>query len=75
MGSKLFPHVFSPIRIRGIDFKNRIVLAPPSPNLAGTNNEFTPQLTNWMRMFARGGVCTLYLGNSSIDITESKDEA
>ena len=75
MGSKMFPHVFSPIRIRGIDFKNRIVLAPPSPNLAGTNNEVTPQLVNWMRMLARGGVCTLYLGNSSIDITESKDEA
>ncbi|MBR2738679.1 MAG: FAD-dependent oxidoreductase [Lachnospiraceae bacterium] len=75
MGSKMFPHVFQPIRIRGIDFKNRIVLAPPSPNLAGTNGEVTPQLVNWMRMFARGGVCTLYLGNSSIDITESKDEA
>ena len=75
MGSRMFPHVFAPIRIRGVDFKNRIFLAPPSPNLAGTNNEMSPELIDWMRMFARGGVCTLYLGNSSIDITESKDEA
>jgi 2,4-dienoyl-CoA reductase-like NADH-dependent reductase (Old Yellow Enzyme family) len=33
MSSK-FEHVFSPIRIRGIDFKNRVTLAPPSPNVA-----------------------------------------
>ena len=75
MGSKLYPHVFEPINIRGIDFKNRIWLAPPSPNLAGADGQFAPQLVNWMRMFARGGVCTLYVGNCSIDITECKDEA
>ena len=74
MGSK-YTHVFSPIRIRGVEFKNRIVLAPPSPNLAGTDGEVTPEFVDWFRMFARGGVCTLYVGNSSIDITECKDEA
>jgi len=70
-----YSHVFEPIRIRGIDFKNRITLAPPSPNLAGTNGQVTPEFINWFRMFARGGVCTMYVGNASIDITESKDEA
>lgn len=74
MNSK-YTHVFSPIRIRGIDFKNRIILAPPSPNLAGTDGEITPEFIDWFRMFARGGVCTIYVGNSSIDITECKDEA
>ena len=74
MGSR-YSHVFNPIRIRGIDFKNRIVLAPPSPNLASPDGQVTPELIDWMRMFARGGVTTLYLGNSSIDITECKDEA
>ena len=74
MSSK-YTHVFSPIRIRGIDFKNRIVLAPPSPNLASKDGEVTPEFIDWFRMFARGGVCTLYVGNSSIDITECKDEA
>lgn len=70
-----FTHVFSPIKIRGIDFKNRIVLAPPSPNLASTDGLVTPEFVDWFRMFARGGVCTLYVGNCSIDITECKDEA
>ena len=74
MGSN-FKHVFSPIRIRGVDFKNRITLAPPSPNLASEDGLVTPDFVNWFRMFARGGVCTLYVGNCSIDITECKDEA
>ena len=29
-----YSHVFAPIRIRGIDFKNRIFLAPTTPVLA-----------------------------------------
>ncbi len=74
MGSK-YSHVFQPIRIRGIDFKNRITLAPPSPNLASTDGLVTKDFVDWFRMFARGGVCTLYAGNCSIDISECKDEA
>ena len=74
MGSK-YSHVFQPIRIRGIDFKNRITLAPPSPNLASEDGLVTKDFVNWFRMFARGGVCTMYVGNCSVDITECKDEA
>ncbi|MCR4771850.1 MAG: NADH:flavin oxidoreductase, partial [Oscillospiraceae bacterium] len=74
MGSR-YTHVFNPIRIRGIDFKNRITLAPPSPNLASTDGLVTHDFVDWFRMFARGGVCTLYVGNCSIDIKECKDEA
>lgn len=74
MNSK-YSHVFRPIRIRGIDFKNRITLAPPSPNLASDDHLVTRDLVNWFRMFARGGCATIYAGNVSIDITESRDEA
>ena len=74
MGSR-YSHVFQPIRIRGIDFKNRITLAPPSPNLASTDGLVTHDFVDWFRQFARGGVCTLYVGNCSVDITECKDEA
>jgi 2,4-dienoyl-CoA reductase-like NADH-dependent reductase (Old Yellow Enzyme family)/NADPH-dependent 2,4-dienoyl-CoA reductase/sulfur reductase-like enzyme len=74
MGSK-YKHVFEPIRIRGVDFKNRITLAPPSPNLASEDGLVTKDFVNFFRMFARGGVCTLFVGNCSIDITECKDEA
>ena len=74
MGSK-YKHVFEPIKIRGIDFKNRITLAPPSPNLASEDGLVTRDFVNWFRMFARGGVSTLFVGNCSIDIKECKDEA
>ena len=70
-----YSHVFQPIRIRGIDFKNRITLAPPSPNLASEDGLVTHEMVNWFRMFARGGASTIYAGNSSVDISESRDEA
>jgi 2,4-dienoyl-CoA reductase-like NADH-dependent reductase (Old Yellow Enzyme family)/thioredoxin reductase len=73
MGSA-YEHVFAPIRIRGIDFKNRITLAPPSPNHADHHGWVTPAFVDWFRQFARGGAGILYVGNTSIDITESKDE-
>lgn len=69
-----YTHLFSPIKIRGVDFKNRIILAPPSPNLASPEGFVTHQFVDWFRMFARGGASILYVGNSSIDITECKDE-
>ncbi|MGI6217163.1 MAG: hypothetical protein ACOYIK_06075, partial [Coriobacteriales bacterium] len=64
MGSK-YEHVFEPIRIRGIDFKNRITLAPPSANHTNTNNMITHEFVDWFRQFARGGAAILYSGNAS----------
>ncbi len=69
-----YTHLFTPTKIRGVDFKNRIILAPPSPNLASPDGLVTHQFVDWFRMFARGGASILYVGNSSIDISECKDE-
>jgi len=73
MGSD-YSHVFSPIRIRGIDFKNRITLAPTTPVLSTWDGIVTQDLIDWMRMFARGGASTLYLGNCSIDLSTNQDQ-
>ncbi|MCL2126407.1 MAG: FAD-dependent oxidoreductase [Oscillospiraceae bacterium] len=73
MASK-YTHLFTPIKIRGVDFKNRFILAPPSPNLASPDGLVTAQFVDWFRAFARGGAAILYVGNSSVDITECKDE-
>ena len=73
MASK-YEHVFSPIKIRGIDFKNRVTLAPPSPNVATQNGEMTRDFVDWMRPFARGGATTLYVGNATVDKLECHDE-
>ena len=74
MASK-YTHVFSPVTIRGIEFKNRLRLAPPSPNLASPDGLITREFVEGFRMFARGGTSVLYVGNCSVDITECKDEA
>ena len=73
MGSK-YSHVFAPIRIRGIDFKNRITLAPTTPVLATEDGIITHEFVDWFRMFARGGTAVLYLGNCSIDLKENQDQ-
>ncbi|MBR2521065.1 MAG: FAD-dependent oxidoreductase [Oscillospiraceae bacterium] len=73
MGSR-YKHVFEPIQIRGIDFKNRLVLAPPSPNRASQDGVVTHDFVDWFRMIARGGVATMYCGNASVAFDECRDE-
>ena len=73
--SSRYKHVFSPLRIRGVDFKNRIFMAPHTPTLSTPDGFVTPALVDWARMFARGGVCTVNLGNTSIDRSETHDQS
>jgi 2,4-dienoyl-CoA reductase-like NADH-dependent reductase (Old Yellow Enzyme family)/NADPH-dependent 2,4-dienoyl-CoA reductase/sulfur reductase-like enzyme len=73
MGSK-YKHVFAPIRIRCIDFKNRLEMAPPSPNLAAREGRVTPEFVDFFRPMAKGGVAIIHVGNSVVDIKEACDE-
>ncbi len=73
MGSR-YEHVFAPIRIRGVDFKNRLELAPPSPNLADRQGRVTTEFVDFFRVFANGGAAVLHVGNSVVDIREASDE-
>ena len=73
MGSK-YEHVYEPIRIRGVDFKNRLEMAPPSPNLADREGRVTTEFVNLFRSFARGGAAVIHVGNSVVDIREACDE-
>lgn len=70
----IYEHVFEPIRIRGVDFKNRLELAPPSPNLADREGRVTPEFVEFFRPMAQGGAAVLHVGNSVIDIKEACDE-
>ncbi len=69
-----YEHVFNPIKIRGIDFKNRVTLAPPSPNVASQDGEMTRDFVDWMQPFAKGGTSILYVGNATVDKRECHDE-
>lgn len=70
-----YPHVFEPITIRGVYYKNRIELAPPGCGGGGTENGFvTPSVVEYFRPYAEGGAAIISVGNCSIDITECNDE-
>ncbi len=73
MGSK-YTHVFEPVRIRGVQFKNRLELAPPSPNLADSQGRVTTEFVDFFRPIARGGAAVIHVGNSVVDIREACDE-
>ncbi len=73
MGSK-YPHVFAPIRIRGVDFKNRIELAPPSLNLCSPDHLVTDEFVALNRSIAQGGAAILSVGNVMVDISECENE-
>ena len=73
MGCK-YTHVFSPIRVRGVDIKNRIEVAPPSPNLASKEGRVTSEFVDFFRPMAKGGAAIIDVGNSVVDIREACDE-
>ncbi len=71
-----YPHVFEPFEIRGVLFKNRLEQAPPGCFFSGDERGFvTDDFVSYFRQYARGGVAVCHVGNCSIDITESSDEA
>ncbi|MCL2125914.1 MAG: NAD(P)/FAD-dependent oxidoreductase [Oscillospiraceae bacterium] len=73
--STKFKHVFEPIEIRGIYYKNRLQFAPPGCGGAGDENGFvTPRFVEYFRPYARGGAAVVNVGNVSIDLTECNDE-
>jgi len=73
MGSA-YKHVFEPIRIRGITFRNRLEMAPPSPNLASKDGKVTKEFVDFFRPFAMNGVGIIHVGNSIVDFENSRDE-
>jgi 2,4-dienoyl-CoA reductase-like NADH-dependent reductase (Old Yellow Enzyme family)/thioredoxin reductase len=73
MGSR-YKHVFEPIKIRGVVFKNRLEMAPPSPNLADRQGRVTPGFVDFFRPIAQGGIAVIHVGNSVVDIKEACDE-
>ncbi|MCQ2452052.1 MAG: FAD-dependent oxidoreductase [Oscillospiraceae bacterium] len=71
-----YPHVFQPFEIRGVLFKNHLVQAPPGCFFACDDRGFvTEDFVEYYRQYAKGGVAAGAVGNATIDITESSDEA
>jgi 2,4-dienoyl-CoA reductase-like NADH-dependent reductase (Old Yellow Enzyme family)/thioredoxin reductase len=73
MGSD-YRHIFTPITIRGVEYKNRIEMAPTSPKFTDDKGYITKEHIDYFRAPARGGAAVVTLGNCSIDIARAQDE-
>lgn len=51
-----FPHIFSPLKIKGMELKNRLVMAPMATRYATLGGFVTPRLIQYYRTRAAGGV-------------------
>ncbi len=69
-----YEHVFTPITIKGIDFKNRIETPPTLPFLASADGQATPELLAYHRAFARGGPAIVTVGDSGINLPGKNHE-
>lgn len=69
--NKRYPNLFSPLRIGGLEVKNRIFMGPTETLYASAWGEVTPQVIEFYRRRAEGGAGLLVLhsaqGNTGID--------
>ena len=73
--STKFKHLYEPIEIRGVYYKNRFQLAPPGCGGGGDERGFvTPRFIEYFKPFAKGGAAIVTVGNVSIDLSECNDE-
>jgi len=63
-----YDHVFSPITIRGVEFKNRLEVAPQATMQATPEGLVTPELIGYYRPFAQGGFGIVTIGDTVIDM-------
>jgi len=73
MGSN-YKHVFEPLEIRGVYYKNRIEMSPTSPKYTDAKGFMTTEHLEYFRPVAKGGAGIITLGNCSVDIEHYQDE-
>jgi 2,4-dienoyl-CoA reductase-like NADH-dependent reductase (Old Yellow Enzyme family)/thioredoxin reductase len=69
-----YKNVFSPLTIRGVEYKNRIFAAPVVPTMASESGHMTPELLAFHEAYVRGGPAVCTIGNASVNIKEGRDE-
>lgn len=68
-----YKHVFTPITIKGVEFKNRIEVAPMVPCMATPEGWVTKELIEFYRPFAKGGAAIVTVGDSAINWQHAMD--
>ena len=69
-----FPHIFTPIKIRNIELKNRLVFSPVVSGHAGVvDGQVTEALVQFLGAQARSGVGMVTIGASPVDQGRARD--
>ena len=59
--------LFSPVRVGGMEVKNRLVLAPMSTNLGSEDGQVSQALIDFFAARARGGMGLIVTGDVTMD--------
>lgn len=70
---KKYQHIFKPLTIKGVEFKNRIEVAPMVPCMATPEGWVTKELIEFYRPFAKGGAGIVTVGDSAINWEHAMD--
>lgn len=65
-GKKIYPNLFSPIRIGNLKLKNRIIDAPTSPSMITTDGHMTSEMIAYLERKAMGGAAVVTYGESIV---------
>ncbi|WP_368389798.1 NAD(P)-binding protein [Sphingobium sp. AS12] len=70
-----YPHLFSPFRLGPLELKNRVVMAPMSSSLGGTDGRVTADQIAFYQERARGGFGLIIVEFTSVDPDTGRTEA
>ena len=68
-----FPHVFSPLTIRGMTLKNRVVMMPMGSDFAGHDGELSDEHIKYYELRARGGTGLIMVENVCVKYPEGSN--
>ncbi len=69
--NNLYPHVFQPLKIKGVVLKNRLQYAPTVVLKCSPDGEVTPDMIEYVKWQAQTGVSYLTIGNTPIVHSDS----
>ena len=68
-----FPHIFSPLQLRGLTLKNRVAMMPMGSDFAGHNGELTDEHIQYYELRARGGTGLIIVENICVKYPEGSN--
>ncbi len=64
---KKYKNIFTPLTVKQMTIKNRIIMPPMGTNYGGQNGEFTEEHINYYEQRAKGGTGLIIIENACVD--------